>query len=99
MYRREPDRLPCARAYAVEPPLSRAMRPISSMRCSSRWAAGPIPLGLINSIGSPQGTRLRARIKCTVAVFLEAVMRSSFPGMDPYLEDPGGWTGVRVGLI
>jgi len=32
-------------------------------------------------------------------VFLEAVMRSSFPGMDPYLEDPGGWTGVHDGLI
>jgi len=32
-------------------------------------------------------------------VFLEAVMRSFFPGMDPYLEDPGGWTGVHDGLI
>lgn len=26
-------------------------------------------------------------------------MRSPFPGMDPYLEDPGGWTGVHDGLI
>jgi hypothetical protein len=26
-------------------------------------------------------------------------MRSFFPGMDPYLEDPGGWTGVHDGLI
>ncbi|MGH2410099.1 MAG: DUF4058 family protein [Chloroflexota bacterium] len=26
-------------------------------------------------------------------------MRPSFPGMDPYLEDPGGWTGVHDGLI
>jgi len=32
-------------------------------------------------------------------VFLEALMRSFFPGMDPYLEDPGGWTGVHDGLI
>src|SRR5471030_1912979 len=27
------------------------------------------------------------------------MMQSSFPGMDPYLEDPGGWTGVHDGLI
>lgn len=40
-----------------------------------------------------------ARIKWPVEAFLEAVMRSSFPGMDPYLEDPGGWTGVHGGLI
>lgn len=26
-------------------------------------------------------------------------MRSPFPGMDPYLEDPGGWPGVHDGLI
>jgi Protein of unknown function (DUF4058) len=26
-------------------------------------------------------------------------MRSPFPGMDPYLEDPGGWAGVHDGLI
>jgi hypothetical protein len=26
-------------------------------------------------------------------------MRSCFPGMDPYLEDPGGWVGVHDGLI
>ncbi|MCI0347558.1 MAG: DUF4058 family protein [Chloroflexi bacterium] len=26
-------------------------------------------------------------------------MRSPFPGMDPYLEDPGGWVGVHDGLI
>lgn len=26
-------------------------------------------------------------------------MSSFFPGMDPYLEDPGGWTGVHDGLI
>ena len=26
-------------------------------------------------------------------------MRSPFPGMDPYLEDPAGWTGVHDGLI
>jgi uncharacterized protein DUF4058 len=25
--------------------------------------------------------------------------RSPFPGMDPYLEDPGGWAGVHGGLI
>jgi hypothetical protein len=30
---------------------------------------------------------------------VEAVMRSPFPGMDPYLEDPGGWPGVHGGLI
>ena len=26
-------------------------------------------------------------------------MQSPFSGMDPYLEDPGGWTGVHDGLI
>lgn len=26
-------------------------------------------------------------------------MRSPFPGMDPYLEDPGGWGGVHDALI
>lgn len=26
-------------------------------------------------------------------------MGSPFPGMDPYLEDPGGWAGVHDGLI
>ena len=26
-------------------------------------------------------------------------MRSPFPGMDPYLEDPGRWAGVHNGLI
>jgi hypothetical protein len=26
-------------------------------------------------------------------------VRSPFPGMDPYLEDPGGWVGVLDGLI
>ena len=26
-------------------------------------------------------------------------MRSPFPGMDPHLEDPGGWVGVHDGLI
>jgi Protein of unknown function (DUF4058) len=26
-------------------------------------------------------------------------MPSPFPGMDPYLEDPGGWVGVHDGLI
>jgi hypothetical protein len=26
-------------------------------------------------------------------------MRSPFPGMDPYLEDPGRWAGVHGGLI
>jgi Protein of unknown function (DUF4058) len=26
-------------------------------------------------------------------------MRSPFTGMDPYLEDPGGWPGVHDGLI
>lgn len=26
-------------------------------------------------------------------------MRSPFPGMDPYLEDPGGWSGVHDALI
>ena len=26
-------------------------------------------------------------------------MRSPFPGMDPYLENPGGWAGVHDGLI
>jgi hypothetical protein len=32
-------------------------------------------------------------------VVLEVVMGSFFPGMDPYLEDPGGWAGVHDGLI
>jgi hypothetical protein len=44
-------------------------------------------------------SRYSVRIRRVVAVFLEAVMRSFFPGMDPYLEDPGGWTGVHDGLV
>jgi len=26
-------------------------------------------------------------------------MQSPFPGMDPYLEEPGGWKGVHSRLI
>jgi hypothetical protein len=30
---------------------------------------------------------------------VEAAMRSPFPGMDPFLEDPGGWAGAHDALI
>ena len=36
-----------------------------------------------------------AQLLCT----LGGSMRSPFPGMDPYLEEPGGWKGVHGRLI
>lgn len=41
----------------------------------------------------------RAILKATIELALEVVMGSFFPGIDPYLEDPGVWAGVHDGLI
>ena len=43
--------------------------------------------------------RRHARLRHGADERLEAAMRSPFPGMDPYLEDPGGWGGVHDALI
>jgi hypothetical protein len=38
-------------------------------------------------------------LRSVAVVGQERSMRSPFPGMDPYLEDPGGWPGVHGLLI